>query len=638
MVPRRLLEHTRRHATIADTTLLEGTDLSASYDGMRKLFTIPKLLLKRGQKLGVVGANGCGKSTLLKAIAARTGMLDGMLSVTKGVRVAIVEQSLKLDPFLTVQAAIFERAASPKALATRAYLAAMKSGDVDALTEACDVMESADAWTWEANALEVMNELGLDDTLQSRTVDSLSGGEERRVALACALVDLDSIDLLILDEPTNHLSAEGSEWLQELIQSQTELGVILVTHDRYFLDEVTDQILEIDGLGAAFMHPGGWSTFLTRRAERFEKQQALVSDAKVQLKAAEEWMLRGPRGRQTKNQAQMNAYEVTKGAAEAVIATDQGAPDLASSKLNAGKSTARAITIGLSHAVVTRPDRGIVLNDISFEFTPGMKIGIVGPNGAGKSTFLQALMGEIPLESGKRILGSDARIGHLSQQQFVWPDPTQRVLNVVSMMADNFVGAEGSVFGDTGGKERSREQIASMLLKTINFPPSRWQTQLLSLSGGEQRRLQLLYVLSGLPNVLILDEPTNDLDAVTVDALERLIKPWDGTVIVVSHDRSLLDSTCQQLLVFSEDGTQPDLWKGTHSDLRAYQKQQILAAGGGAGRVGGEVKDAPDKGREKEPNAEDRVSRAQKDRGAPKEAASTSKAKEKPKKEQKKKR
>lgn len=562
--------------------MLEGENLYGTHDELRTLFKIPKLVIKKGLKLAVVGANGCGKSTLLTALAGKQQLAGGQITLMPGARIVMVDQSTEYDPDMTVGDVVLMNAASPKANAARRYRSAVVSGDSDDMQAALQAMDETDAWVWEANAIKVMHELGLTDELQGRKIGALSGGEERRVALAAALVDLESTDMLILDEPTNHLSTEGCDMLQELLQEQTDLSVVLVTHDRYFLDEVCDEILEIDGMGAAYQHPGGWNTFLSRRAERFAKRTGEVESAKVQLKAAEEWMKRGPSGRRSKNMAQQKAFHETKGKAMATIAADDNAPDLGGkwmggkgfSDKSAGRTGGSSANLGLLSILnATVEVRGglTIFEGVSFSFSRGMKVGICGPNGAGKSTFLKALAGEVELKYGKLVEGDGLVVGYLAQEPPEWPDPRQKVLDAVSEMANDAVYNE-----DSPGPSVTREAAAAQLLKTVNFPEERWYTQVESLSGGERRRLQLLKVLATKPNVLLLDEPTNDLDAVTVDSLERLLQNWPGTLIVVSHDRSLLDGVCNTHLVFTkEEGMR--VWTGSHKDLRVQMRKQAMA-------------------------------------------------------------
>jgi len=480
---------------------------------------------------------------------------------------------------------IYQHASSPKAAAARKFRQVTASGDTGPkFQEAMEGMESAGAWNWEEQAQRTIKELGLSE-LTDRKMSKLSGGEERRVALACALVDVEDVDLLVLDEPTNHLSAEGCDWLQQTLKGLETVSLVLVTHDRYFLDEVADEILEIDGMGESYIHPGSWQQFLERRAERFERKASLVADAKIQLKRAQEWIRRGPSGRGTKNKAQIAGYEVTKGKAEAVVgSSDASAPDLGGGWVGSaefkggGPRTTSGKNFGLvsvRNATVRREDGTPIFEEVSLEFPRGSKLGVVGPNGAGKSTLLRSIAGAQTLHGGEIYVGDGARIGFLSQEAAVWPDPQQRVLGFVAEMADEALINEDSMFPDTKGM--AREQAAASLLKSVNFAQSRWSTQVGSLSGGEARRLQLLRVLSQRPNVLLLDEPTNDLDAVTVDALERLLQPWRGTVIVVSHDRSLLDGVCKGHVVFPKDGGPPRLWTGSYMELKEFEQAQTAA-------------------------------------------------------------
>jgi len=554
--------------------LLEANDLEGTHDDIRTLFKIERLQIRRGQKMAVVGSNGCGKSTLLTALAGKSRGVTGKVQLQPGSRVAVVEQATDYDPEKTVAEIVLQKATSPQAIACRAYrAAALKPDDTKSFQNAMEAMDETNAWAWEEHATKVMHELGLNDELQQRKISETSGGEERRVALASAMVDIQGTDLLILDEPTNHLSAEGCDWLQERLNQEEDLSVVLVTHDRYFLDEVCDEILEIDGLGSVYSHPGSWQTFLERRGKRFADRASTVDAAKTQLKRAEAWMARGARGRGTKNKAQISGYHTTKDQAEAIISADDGAPELSKNfaKKNE-KSGSKVPVLQLVNATVTVPGRGDIFKKISFSFQRGQKIGVSGPNGAGKSTFLKTLAGELELDEGTRTEDYDLRLGYLSQEPPPWKDPTQRVMQVVAEMAEDVLAAQGGFFADA--QSMSREKATAQLLRTVNFAPERWQTQVQMLSGGERRRVQLLRVLASNPNVLLMDEPTNDLDAVTVDALERLLQDFEGTIVLVSHDRSLLDGVCNMHLVL-ERGKGMKVWQGSHAELREFEKAKL---------------------------------------------------------------
>lgn len=562
---------------------MEVNDVLGTHDEVRTLFRIKSLAVRKGQKLAVVGSNGCGKSTLLRILSGTAQPKEGEVSFQPGLRVSIVEQNPVFDPVQTVRKTIFDKARSPQAAAVRRYQAAAESGDAESISKAIEAMDEARAWDWEQEANRMIGELGLAG-LQDRQIQTLSGGEERRVALASALVDISITDLLLLDEPTNHMSAEGCEYIQELLQSSSDLTVILVTHDRYFLDEVCDEILEIDGFGATYTHEGGWNDFLAGRAEREMARQQAVEDAKVQLKQAQAWMNRGVRGRGTKNRAQIANYYSTKEKAEAVVKADDGAPKLGSAILKGSvigtgkaKSDSGSYFLGLMALInaTVEVDGRTILSGISVNFERGMKVGIVGPNGVGKSTFLRTLAGEMELTSGKVVLGEGLKIGYLTQDPPPWSNPKQKVIELVSEMANKVIANNNPIFGEV--KIINPLAASAKLLKSINFASSRWETEVGQLSGGERRRLQLLDVLAEKPNVLLLDEPTNDLDAVTVTELERLLQEWSGTVVLVSHDRALLDGVCNLHLVFSPGGGPPKVWEGSHAELMLFEKEQVEA-------------------------------------------------------------
>ncbi|CAL1154260.1 unnamed protein product [Cladocopium goreaui] len=563
---------------------------------LRTLFKIDDLSIAKGRKLAVVGANGCGKSTLLSYFSGREQPKEGQIRLQPDVRITVVEQSPKFDSKKTVLDTIYEKANTATAQVAHDFRVASALGG-EALIKAMEKMEEMpEAWTWDEHVGRVAEELGISKLLQ-RSMGSLSGGEERRVALAAALVDLPQTDLLILDEPTNHLSAEGCRFLEDTLRSARDVSLVLVSHDRYFLDSVCDQIFEIDWNGETFMHPGSWETFLKRRAERYELRAGEVQDAKVQLRRAEEWARRGPSGRGTKNKAQMDAVGELRQRAREVIKANEGSPDL-QDKLLKGKGLAASSSglvgrIALKDIVVNVNGRN-VLNNISVTFEKGEKLGIVGPNGAGKSTLLKTIVGDLQPESGEVFIGQGVLIGFLSQSPPAWPDPKKRVIEVVTDMATvAMTQAEDGVLVQ-GAEAMSLERRRAAMLKAVNFAQGRWSTPVSLLSGGEtlgfpklkqvtnrNRRLQLLRVLVERPNVLILDEPTNDLDAVTVDSLESMLQRYPGTLILVSHDRSLklypivarLDGVCSSFLVMQEDGSQPKEWTGSFNDLMEQQRK-----------------------------------------------------------------
>ncbi|CAJ1370698.1 unnamed protein product [Effrenium voratum] len=565
---------TRRAQRTGRAAVLEGEGILGTHDELRTLFRIPALSIGKGEKVAVVGANGCGKSTLLSYLAGQAKPKQGELRLQPGAHITMVEQNPRFLAEKTVLDTIYEKASSPSARAAYNFRMATSLGDEE-IAKALDQMEELpEAWAWDQRVARVAKELGLAELLQ-RPVGTLSGGEERRVALAAALVDLPETDMLILDEPTNHLSVEGCDFLQETLAQAGDLSLILVSHDRYFLDSVCDQILEIDGNGETYTHPGSWERFLKRRAERYERAEGQLQDAKVQLRRAEAWAQRGASGRRTKNKAQMQAVEGLRQRATEVVKANDGTPDL-EDKLLKGKTivASSGSSIGsmfLRDVVVEVPGRGNVLDNITVSFERGEKVGVVGPNGAGKSTLLKTLAGDLDPTSGQVFIGQGVLLGFLSQTALEWPDPKKRVIDVVTELATvAMTQADDGVLPGAAGLSMEKRRAA--MLKAINFAQSRWATPVGMLSGGENRRLQLLKVLVQRPNVLLLDEPTNDLDAVTVDSLESMLQNYPGTLVLVSHDRSLLDGVCSSFVVMQEDGSQPKIWEGSFQELRQMQK------------------------------------------------------------------
>jgi len=544
-------------------SVLIAQNLRQTYDGERYQFLNVDVGLSEGQKMAIVGPNGSGKSTLLQVLGGRAvGLEDGDIWRRKGLRVCFVDQEPEFDPELTVLDAVYA-SDTPVMRALRKYdavVAAAARGELDepAMTAAIADMDALNAWDLEEKTQIALKKLGCDTFLENK-MSELSGGQRKRVALASALVE--TPDLLILDEPTNHLSVEGVEYLEEQLQNP-KLTVLLVSHDRMFIDNVCQDILELDGRGGSYRHRGGYSTFLEQRAERWSTEAQQLQAAKNMFKKEQEWMRRQPKARSTKEKARIERFS------ELTSRVNYKGTKTKSVELGEVSSSRMGdIIVEFDDARLSFGDKTI-LNGFTYAFNKGEKIGLVGPNGAGKTTLIKTMLGQIALDSGWVSVGETVSFGYYSQVA-TFRDPTQRVVDYVKEVE----GEAKDLIGGFAGQKLS----VYTLLERFNFTDGRQAVQIGSLSGGEQRRLQLLTVLALCPNFLILDEPTNDLDLDTIESLEDMLSNFDGCVLIVSHDRQFVNNLADHIFVFDGNGGISD-WSGSYSELRDYVKQQEQAS------------------------------------------------------------
>ncbi|MFN3979748.1 MAG: ABC-F family ATP-binding cassette domain-containing protein [Caldilinea sp.] len=493
----------------------------------RLLFDGASLLINEGDRIGLIGVNGSGKSTLLKIAAGLEAPDSGSVWTPGGVRIEYLPQEPLLDDNLTVLETIF-RSDSPQMRLLRAYeqvTARLERHPNDAALHAelhalSAEMERTDGWTAEANAKSILTRLGV--TNFDDRVETLSGGQRKRVALARALID--RADLLILDEPTNHIDAAAVAWLEEYLAT-TPGALLMVTHDRYFLDRVVNRIVELDRRQLV-SYPGNYSHFLAARADRHERLAEAEAKRRNLLRRELEWLRRQPMARGTKQKArkerveEMMQIQYDSGADRVAIA-------LASRRLGKKVLTARGL--------VKRFGDAAVVDGVELHLEPGDRIGILGPNGAGKSTLLDLLAGKLQPDSGVVDWGDTVQIGYYDQRSADLKDH-MRLLEFIEQEAPLICTKEG---------ERVE---AAQMLEWFLFPRPMHYARIGSLSGGERRRLYLLRTLIHQPNVLLLDEPTNDLDIETLAVLEEFLDHFTGALIVVSHDRYFLDRTVDFLI------------------------------------------------------------------------------------------
>ncbi len=487
--------------------------------------------LEQGQKAALVGVNGCGKSTLLKIIAGIEPPDRGEVSFRKGVRVAMVPQSPEFDDNDNIVQAVFAEDIEELNV-IRDYEIAIHKATVDPenapdLTDVLERMDQLNAWDYESQVKQLLGELGLHDLEQK--MGELSGGQRKRVALARALVV--KPDFLILDEPTNHLDLDVIEWLESYLAT-ANLTLLMVTHDRYFLDRVTNEIMEIDQ-GELFRYKGNYQNFLEKKAEREAQDAATVDKAKNLLRKELEWMRRQPKARGTKAKYRVDAFYETK--EKASKGTQRAEMEVNLKGERQGKK------ILVMEHVSKRFDKIKILENFEHTFQRKERVGIVGPNGVGKSTFLNLLIGNILPDSGNMELGQTTKFGYYTQEEQIF-NPNSRVIDVIKEVAEVIKMADGSVI------------TASQLLNQFLFPPKMQFNMVGKLSGGERRRLQLLRVLMNNPNFLILDEPTNDLDLMTLNVLEDYLDNFEGCLMIVSHDRYFMDKLTDHLFIFEGEG------------------------------------------------------------------------------------
>lgn len=517
--------------------------LTKSYDE-KQLFNEITFGLDQGQKAALVGVNGCGKSTLLKVIAGLETPDRGKVSFRKGVKISILRQHPKFKEDEKISSAVFAED-KEELNVIRDYELALLKTEVDPenapdLSPLIEKMDSLNAWEYEHQIKTLLGKLGLHNLEQK--MGDLSGGQKKRVAIAQALVT--KPDLLILDEPTNHLDLELIEWLEGHLATQN-LTLLMVTHDRYFLDRVTTEIIEIEN-GDLFRYKGNYSNFLEKKAERHEMDASTIGKAKNLMKTELEWMRRQPKARGTKAKYRVEAFGDLKETANSGIKASQMEVNLR------GERQGKKI-LELDH-VFKSYDGLQLIKDFSYVFKRKERVGIIGPNGIGKSTFLNILSQKISPDSGELQIGQTTKFGYYTQDETVF-DPNKKVLDIVKEVAEYIKLDNGS------------EVSASQLLNQFLFPPKMQHNYVGKLSGGEKRRLQLLRVLMANPNFLILDEPTNDLDIMTLNVLEDYLRNFAGCLMIVSHDRYFMDRLVDHLFVFKGNGVIKD-YPGNYSDFR----------------------------------------------------------------------
>lgn len=499
----------------------------------------------QGQKIGLIAKNGSGKTTLLNIIAGKEGYDSGSVIFRTGLRVGYLEQSPSYPSGLTVLQACFHSSNETVRLIAE-YEAAIANNNTSALEEILLRMDNAKAWDYEQKAKQILGQLKITDFDQK--VETLSGGQLKRVALANVLID--DPELILLDEPTNHLDLEMTEWLEDYL-SRSRVSLLMVTHDRYFLDRVCNEIMEIDRQ-QIFQYKGNYSYYLEKREERVEALNADIERANNLLRTELEWMRRQPQARGTKAKYRVDAfYELEKKAKQQ---RDNGQMNLDVKASYIGSKIFEAEHIYKSFGDIK------IVEDFNYTFARYEKMGIVGNNGTGKSTFIKMLIGDEQPDRGKFDIGETVRFGYYSQDGLTF-DENMKVIDVVQDIAEYVDLGNGQKMG------------VSQFLNYFLFTPDRQHSYVHKLSGGEKRRLYLCTVLMRNPNFLVLDEPTNDLDIVTLNVLEEYLRNFKGCAIVVSHDRYFMDKVVDHLMVFRGNADIKD-FPGNYTQYRSWKDEQ----------------------------------------------------------------
>ena len=527
---------------------LAVTGLEKTY-GTKTLLAGIDFAIRTGDRIGLIGPNGTGKSSFLKVLADQTDYDQGTIDKPKDYRIAYLAQNPELDPNQTILDTVFA-GDTPELKLLHDYeaanLALLSDPDNGKLQEAfqsiTEAMNQADAWQIEVKAKTVLTQLGLVNLKQR--VGDCSGGEQKRIGIAQVLIA--EPDLLILDEPTNHLDVDSVQWLEKYLASYKG-ALLLVTHDRYFLERTVNKIVELRH-GRFREYSGNYQAYLEKKATELALEERMQDKQDKLYQAELAWMRKGAKARTTKQQARIERFDQLK----EDIAARQDSLEASGFEFDQQRIGNQVIELEQARIEVGQQ---VVIQDYTKHFTKGERIGLIGANGVGKTTFLNTLAGYHDLAAGTLKLGQTVRLAYYRQLDQDLPGD-MRILAYLTQIADNFVSSDG------------RTKSAAQMLEQFNFPRVSHGSTISSLSGGEKRRLYLLSLLIQEPNVLFLDEPTNDLDIDTLTVLEDYLAQFEGLVVVVSHDRYFLDKTVDQYLILEGQGAYTTYW-GSYSDYLA---------------------------------------------------------------------
>lgn len=505
------------------------------------------LNINEGDKIGLIGLNGAGKSTLLKILTGRDEFFDGKVSKSKNVRIEYLAQDTKYEDNSTVLEQIF-KGDTPEMKLLMEYEDLLDRVSIDPslndrLIQLQSKIDTMNLWDLESDAKTILTKLGIMDFNQK--MSELSGGQKKRVFLASSLIT--PCELLVLDEPTNHLDSESIEWLEEYLNSRKG-ALIMITHDRYFLDRVTNKILELDR-GTLYQYEGNYSDFLEKKAERLQVEAAKEEKRQKLILKELKWVRRGAKARTTKQKARLQRFEDLVNTEYTAVSSDVEMPFIGR---RLGKKIIEINNISKAY------DNKTLIKDLSYIFSKNDRVGIVGKNGAGKTTLINMLTGNITPDNGNIEIGDTVSIGTFSQDN-THMDLNQRAIDYIKEGGENIPTEEGYTI------------TASQLAERFLFDGTLQYTPIEKLSGGERRRLHLLRVLMESPNVLILDEPTNDLDIETLKILEDFLDEFIGVVIIVSHDRYFLDRLCNRIFSYEGNGVIKQ-YVGNYSDYLIYKE------------------------------------------------------------------
>lgn len=517
---------------------LSVENLTKSF-GDRLIFSDLTFGIDLGQKVAIVAKNGNGKTTLLRCLMGMEEIDSGRVVYRNDIRVAFMEQSENLKETHTILEEVFSHDL-PELSAVKRYNQALRKGDEAAIENCFQELTELHAWDMEVKVKQILSVLKLDDT--DRLIGTLSGGQKKRVALAKVLVA--EADFLILDEPTNHLDLDMIEWLEEYL-SKSRSTILMVTHDRYFLEVVCDRIFELEDQ-TIYQYKGNFSYYLEKKAERQEQLQSTVDKARNTFKKELEWIRRQPKARGTKQKARIDAFQDVKKVASTRL--DEDELDIPVKMERLGSKILELHKISKSFGEKK------ILNSFSYNFQRKERVGIVGNNGTGKSTFLNMIQGREPVDTGKVVTGDTVVFGYYSQELIQVPED-KKVIDVIRDIAE-FIPLE-----------KGRQMSAAQFLEKFLFDRSMHYNYVHKLSGGEKRRLKLMTILMANPNFLILDEPTNDLDIFVMSVLEEYLRSFEGCLIVVSHDRYFMDKMVDHLFVFEGEGMVKDI-VGNYTEYR----------------------------------------------------------------------
>lgn len=526
---------------------LQLDNLTKSW-GDLPLFKDISFTINQGEKVALIAKNGAGKTTLMNILYGGDIADSGKVIFNNDIRIGYLRQLPDLNPDETILEAAFS-STGESITAVREYESALESHDHKAIERAMDKLNILNCWDFELKIKQILTELNIHDLQQP--IRELSGGQKKRVALAHVLID--EPDFLILDEPTNHLDLEMIEWLERTLE-KSKCTLLMVTHDRYFLDRVCNEIIELDDQ-SLFRYKGNYSYYVEKRNDRIQNLNSEIERARNLFRTELDWLRRMPQARSHKSKYRTeNAYILKEKASKRI---EDNKLELAINSQRLGGKIINLDHLSKSFGDVT------ILKDFSYKFARFEKIGIVGKNGSGKSTFLNLLTGVYPADSGKMEVGETVRFGYFRQDGIQF-SPDDRVIDIIKEIAEVVEMGDGSKLS------------ASQFLNYFLFPPETQYSYVSKLSGGEKRRLYLCTILMRNPNFLILDEPTNDLDIMTLNVLEDYLKSFTGCTIVVSHDRFFMDKIVDHLFVFEGDGIIKD-FPGNYSDYRDWAEERAKA-------------------------------------------------------------